>query len=93
MRQDRIEVFARDTAAAVAQRRQRILDRMRALGDRRLAHHAGGALQRMGEAQQPLHYAGVTAGLLQFENALRKLIEQVARLGAEITVRILCHVL
>lgn len=91
VRQDRIDVLARDAVGVVAKRRQRIFDRVRPLCDRRLSHDAGGALERVGEAKQALHRPRAAAVLLDVEDALRELVEQVARLGAEIAVRILRH--
>ena len=91
MRQDQVDVLARDAARAIAIRRQRVLYRMCPLGDRRLPHYARSAFERMREAQQARHRSGAAAVLLQLEDALRELIEQVARLGTEVAVRILRH--
>ena len=91
MRQNRVDLLARDAVRAIAERRQRVLDRVRPIGDLRLLDDAGGALERVGEAQQALHRAGAAAALLELEHALRELIEQLARLEPKVSVRVLRH--
>ena len=75
----------------VAKRRQASSIACAPLGDRGLPHDTGRALEGMREPQQPLDRAAVAAAFLDIEDALRELIEQIARLGAEIAVRVLHH--
>ena len=64
---------------------------MSPFGDLRLLDNAGGALERMGQPEQPLGQGWATAALFEIESACRKLIEQIARLEPEIFVRVLRH--
>jgi hypothetical protein len=76
MGENSVDLFARKTLGAVAERRQRILDRMRAIGDLRLPDHAGGAFEGVGEAQQLLHRGRAAPALLKIEDAFRELIQE-----------------
>jgi len=91
MGENGVDLFARETLGAVAVRRQRILDRMRAIGNLRLPDHAGGALEGMSEAQQPLHRSRAAPALLKIEDAFRELIQKIARFDPKVFVGVLSH--
>src|ERR1035441_7555147 len=71
--------------------RQNAFDRVRQLGDPRLLDHAGGAFERVRQAQQASHGLGRGGGLLELQNSLRQPIEELPRLDTEILVQVLRH--
>ncbi len=91
MLKNRIDLLACDAGGRIAERGQRALDRVRAIGDLRLLDDARRALERMGQAQQPLDRGRLARPFLEVEDALRELIHQLARLEPEVLVGILGH--
>src|SRR5579884_3493951 len=83
------EAFARHRAGAVAVALKRLLDGVRALGNPGQLDHPGGAFQRMRQTQQPRHRRAVAA--FERQHAVAELIEQFARLQAEIPVGVSRH--
>ena len=69
-----VDLLAPDLLDAIAQRRQSIFDAVRVVGDLRLLHHACGAFERVGKAEQLAHNWGVAAAFLQVEDPARELI-------------------
>ena len=76
---------------ALAQRRQRVLEACARSAISRLLDHPRRALERVREAQQPATRSGAAGALLELEHALAELLEQLARLDAEVAVGILGH--
>ncbi len=88
-----LDLFASQAFRAVAQRRQRVFDRVRVVCDFSLFDDARRAFERVGEAEQMPDDRNAAFTFLQIENAARKLIQDLARFRAEISVRILGHAL
>ena len=86
-----VDLLAPDLLDAIAQRRQSIFDAVRVVGDLRLLHHACGAFERVGKAEQLAHNWGVAAAFLQVEDPARELVQDLAGFWPEIFIRILGH--
>lgn len=66
---------------------------MRSVGDLRLLDHPGSALERVRQPQQPRDHRIASPALFELEDALRELVQKIARLEPKIFIGISRHAL